>query len=223
MRLTRPKSLSDLATEQIRLSIIRGEFDLSESLSEAHLSNILGISKTPIREALAALRLQGLVDFVPQKGAFVFCLSLADVTQLCGYRFLLESHALDLSYKNNPKGLIADLDRICTEMAEKLKESEFDAYLRLDAEFHGAFFRHCENEFLHGGYRTVRDIVATMRTHLSKTPARTAKSFCEHKDILDSIRDDQISKVREVLKTQITRGERAYSDLVGTFQPVTPH
>lgn len=218
MQLERPKSLSALATEHIRDAIILGELGLGESLSEVALSKRLGISKTPIREALAALRLQGLVDFVPQKGAFVFCLSSDQVRHLCGYRYMLETNALDMAMERDPSALLSDLTRICTEMSDMLKANEFARYLQLDADFHDSFFEHCGNEFLHNGYGTVRDIVATMRTHLSKHPDRTAKSYAEHASILEAVNTGNITKVKSVLKKQITRGERAYADLSGQFQ-----
>lgn len=215
MHLERPKSLSDLATEQIRMAIIQGEFELGASLSENVLSKRLGVSKTPIREALAALRLQGLVEFIPQKGAYVFRLSPDEVTQFCRYRYILEASAFDLTIGRDADPLIADLDRICAEMVKAQKDAAFEDYLKLDADFHDAFFWNCGNEFLHEGYRTVRDMVATMRTHLSKRPDRTAKSLLEHQNVLEFLKAGQATKAKSVLKKQITRGERAYADLSG--------
>ena len=87
--IKRPDSLSKTAEEHIRKGIISGAFGLGESLQEAKLSSAMGISKTPIREALAALNLQGLVQIIPHRGAFVFTLSQQDVIQLCQYRLIL--------------------------------------------------------------------------------------------------------------------------------------
>ena len=75
MQIKRPNSLSKIAEDHIRESIVRGRFRMGESLLEVKLSDAMGISKTPIREALAALNLQGLVQIIPQRGAFVFSLS----------------------------------------------------------------------------------------------------------------------------------------------------
>ena len=83
LQIKRPDSLSKTAEEHIRNGIINGTFQLGESLPEVKLSNAMGISKTPIREALSALNLQGLVQIFPHRGAFVFSLSQEDVMQLC--------------------------------------------------------------------------------------------------------------------------------------------
>ena len=97
IQIERPDSLSKIAEDHVRQGIVRGTFQLGESLQESKLSSTLGMSKTPIREALAALNLQGLVQIIPQRGAFVFSLSEQDVVQLCRFRLILETSAIDLA------------------------------------------------------------------------------------------------------------------------------
>jgi DNA-binding GntR family transcriptional regulator len=132
---------------------------------------------------------------------------------LCSYRLFLEYQALDLALKLDPEGLFADLSRICEDMGHALRDDEFGRYLKLDAKFHEAFFTHCGNRFLHQGYGSVADVIATLRTHLSKAPGRTRKSFDEHTKIFQMVRDGSFDNAKTVLKKQVTRGERAYSEL----------
>ena len=216
-QIKRPDSLSIIAEECIREGITRGRFRLGEPLQEAKLSTEFGISKTPIREALAALKLQGLVQIFPQRGAFVFTLSQDKITQLCSYRIILENAALDLSLDLDRDGLVTELKHVLSAMVEAKAESEFERYLDLDADFHDAFFNHCRNEYLSEGYRKVGDIVRTMRTHLSKGPQRTDKSLGEHELIVKNLSDGRIDNAKEVLERQITRGERAYAELTRHF------
>ncbi|WP_240705133.1 GntR family transcriptional regulator [Pacificoceanicola onchidii] len=215
MQIKRPKSLSKIAEDHIREAIANGTFELGESLQEAKLSKAMGISKTPIREALSALKLQGLVQIIPQRGAFVFTLSQEDVAQLCRYRFILESAAVDQALEANRTELLSELDGIVAKMAVAREADAFNDYLELDADFHDAFFDHCGNGFLQDGYQKVSDMVRTMRTHLSKRPERTEKSFKEHQAIAALLREGKAKAAKTVLKRQITRGERSYSDLVG--------
>lgn len=216
-QIKRPDSLSKIAENHIRKSIVRGDFRLGESLQEARLSTAMGISKTPIREALAALKLQGLVKIIPQRGAFVFTLSQDAVVQLCQYRLILETAAMDQALSENPSALLDELEDIVAKMADAREADEFEQYLELDADFHDAFFTHSGNAYLQEGYQKVSDIVRTMRTHLSKRPERTAKSFEEHKAISALLREGKAKAAKTVLKRQITRG-RAYSDLVSIEQ-----
>ncbi len=218
LQINRPDSLSKIAEEHIRQGIVNGRFQLGESLQEAKLSKALGVSKTPIREALAALNLQGLVRIIPQRGAFVFSLSREDVLQLCRYRFILESSALEQAIEANHTGLLDALSTTVSKMSEAQQSGESERYLELDAEFHHAFFEHCGNSYLRDGYQRVGDIVRTMRTHLSARPDRTEKSFREHESILLLLREENATAAKEILRRQITRGERSYSDLVSVNQ-----
>jgi DNA-binding GntR family transcriptional regulator len=208
LQLKRPDSLSKIAEEHIRRGIINGNFGLGEKLQEAKLSKVIGISKTPIREALAALNLQGLVRIIPQRGAFVFDLSQESVEQLCQYRLLLETAAMSQALDNNFTALLAELEDLVSKMSEARNAGAFGEYLELDADFHASFFKHCGNSYLQDGYQNVSDIVRTMRTHLSKRPKRTEKSFKEHAAITDHLRNGKVTAANTVLKRQITRGER---------------
>ncbi len=218
LHIKRPDSLSKIAEEHIRQSIVTGSFQLGESLQEAKLSKAMGVSKTPIREALAALNLQGLVRIIPQRGAFVFSLSRDDVLQLCQYRFILESNALEQAVEENHAVLLDALGDIVSKMSVAQQSGAFERYLELDAEFHDAFFQHSGNIYLRDGYQRVSDIVKTMRTHLSARPDRTEKSFQEHEAILLRLREGNIAAATDVLKRQINRGERSYSDLASANQ-----
>ena len=95
--IERPRSLTESALVQIRDAIVAGELGLGQPLSERALSEMLHISKTPVREALARLRLEGLVRIYPQRGACVFSLSAQEVVEMCELRLALESAALRLA------------------------------------------------------------------------------------------------------------------------------
>src|SRR3546814_1175987 len=93
-RLERPKSLTELVKEHVRTRITNGELMLGEALSENVLAAQLGISKTPVREALLQLKLEGLVDIQPQRGSFVFTMAPEEAAELCQYRS--EEHTSEL-------------------------------------------------------------------------------------------------------------------------------
>ena len=79
MALERPKSLRELALEYLRNRIVDGTFQMGQVLSERKISEELGVSKSPVREALAQLRDEGLVDIEPQKGARVYSIPNLDL------------------------------------------------------------------------------------------------------------------------------------------------
>jgi len=211
-QIERPQSLADIAAEAIRNAIITGQYALGEALSENSLTEALGTSKTPIREALALLKHEGLVTVVPQKGTFVFTMSVDEVAQLGSYRFSLESFALDLSMRHNKDALISSLLNSCDAMASAHEGGRIARYLTLDGEFHKAFFEFCENRFLMDGYQAISGKVAALRTHLSQHPTHTDKSNGEHVQIVNLLKDGDIRKAKSILKSHVTRGERTYAD-----------
>src|SRR3546814_13734933 len=80
--LQRPKSLTTLAVDEIRGRIVRGELGLGAPLSENALALELGVSKTPIREALLQLKMEGLVSIQPPRGSFVFDMTVEEIRPL---------------------------------------------------------------------------------------------------------------------------------------------
>ena len=91
--LVRPKSLTDLAHDSIRQLIVGGELGMGAQLSEATLAAQLGISKTPVREALLRLRVDGLIDIELQRGTFAFSLTPRQVEEICAFREFIEVSA----------------------------------------------------------------------------------------------------------------------------------
>ena len=97
--IERPLSLSQLVTDRLRESIIYGDLKLGEPVSEIKLGKSLKVSKTPVRHALAQLKLEGLVTVIPQKGTYIFTLSYSDLGHLNEHRAIIERNALRLSFK----------------------------------------------------------------------------------------------------------------------------
>ncbi|MGQ7848075.1 GntR family transcriptional regulator [Granulosicoccus sp. 3-233] len=210
-KIKTPSALSDIAADAIRNAIVTGQYELGAPLSENALSEATGISKTPIRDALAQLRHEGLVRIVPRKGTFVFTLSVDDVAQLGRYRYLLESAALELSWRHNEEALLQALRKTCEEMTLAHGESDLASYLAIDGRFHQELVSFCDNDFLLRGYKGISSQVAAIRTHLSQYPEHTDKSKHEHFEILRLLQNRSIEEAKQVLERHVTRGERTFA------------
>ena len=117
-KLKRPQSLVEAAMDGIRSSIIKGELGLGQQLTESYLAELFGFSKTPIREALALLKSEGLVVSEVHKGFRVFKMDEKELSEFCELRFALESQALSSSFTKNRLKLIRKLKNIIKEMEE---------------------------------------------------------------------------------------------------------
>src|SRR5262245_32357136 len=209
--IQRPASLTEIALQQIRTAIIEGTLPLGSAISEGQLAASLGISKTPVREALAQLRMEGLVTIVPQSGTFVFTLSATEVDEMCELRQTLEAAALRLALERNRSCLIEGLAEVCAGMDKVRAAGDEPAYLRLDSAFHEQFFANCGNRYFAEAYARIVPKVAALRTHLATRPDHTRLSYEEHKQILDAIRRKQEDEVMAILDRHIERTRSAYT------------
>ncbi len=209
--IRRPASLAEIALQQIRTAIVEGTLPLGSAISEGQLAASLGISKTPVREALAQLRVEGLVTIVPQSGTFVFTLSATEVVEICELRQTLEAAALRLAMERNRARLIEGLAEVCASMDQVRAVGDERAYLRLDSAFHEQFFANCGNRYLADVYARIVPKVAALRTHLATRPDHTCMSYEEHKQILEAIRHRRESEVMAILDQHIERTRSAYT------------
>ena len=212
--IERPKSLTETVLLHLREQIIQGDLELGSALPERQLAKELMVSKTPVREALAQLRSEGLVRIIPQRGAYVFTLSAREVVEICEFRLAIESSALALAIERNRGPLAEDLTALVDEMRLAQAAGDMRAYLRLDTAFHAAFFKHCGNQYLRDSYDRYVGKIAALRTHLAVKPMHTKLSFQEHVLILDRVRTNTVTAVLGILKAHIGRTRETYAEEV---------
>jgi len=203
--LQRPKSLTTLAADAIRGRIVRGELGLGSPLSENALALELGVSKTPIREALLQLKMEGLVSIQPQRGSFVFDLSQDEIRQLGELRETLEVTALNGAMKGSRDLLVAALNTIVDAMAEAVSSADNGRYRVLDADFHRALFEHAGNCYLADCYGGFAFRIQALRARLCGDPALNAISLRDHRRLRDLIAEGDADAARALLVKHMTR------------------
>lgn len=208
--LERPPSLTSLVTEHIRKLIVRGDLPLGSFISERGISADLNVSKTPVREALAQLKHEGLVTVVPQSGARVFTLSAREVREICFFRKVLERAALQIAMTESPAGLLRDLKAIEAKMKRALGKGDVRRYLELDTDFHLAFFANCGNSYLQRSYGLYSGKIAALRTHLAGKPQHTSLSMQEHSEIVEAVDEGDVEALLDVLERHIGRTQETY-------------
>lgn len=212
MALARPKSLRELALEHLRESIVDGSLKMGQVLSERRISEELGVSKSPVREALAQLRDEGLVSIEPQKGARVFSLSEPEVSQICDFRQAIESAAFELALARDRAGLASEMRRVVSEMKQAREKGNEKSYLALDTSFHHLIFTHSGNDYLTASYSRYIGKIAALRTHLSKLPQHTELSFDEHKGIALATKEGNLDQIKSLLAEHIDRTRQTYKN-----------
>lgn len=208
----RPKSLTSIVIERLRDSIVDGTIQPGALLSEKQMADLVGTSKTPVREAFAHLQSLGLLEVLPQKGGIVFRPTLEQVRELCEVRLELEVIALRLSMERNRAAFTDDLSSIVQKMVAAYDVEHPSPYQRLDNEFHLCFFVHCGNSLLAKAYDLFSPRICALRTHLSTPqPYLLNRSFEEHKMVLEFVKQGDVQSAVLVLKEHINRTRECHS------------
>lgn len=213
-QLRRSKSLTEMAVEGLREAIVTGQFRLGEPLSEIQLASSIGTSKTPVREALKQLRIEGLVTVVPQSGTFVFTLSALELVKMCELRLILEMAAFKFAYQRNREEFTKALQTVVAKMAMSQQAADIPKYLRLDTEFHEQLFKYCDNQFITDAYSLIGGKIAALRTHLSSLPQHTQLSFEEHRAFVKAIDQEDVEKATLILQKHIGRSKETYAETI---------
>lgn len=215
---TKSDSLTARVTERLRRAILDAEFQLGEALSEDKLATALGVSRTPVREALTLLQQQGLIDIQPQRGSFVFLPSTNDLSELCQYRRLIEVEALRLCHAQRHEETLAALRSASTAMESARRAKDHIASARADGAFHDALLDNCMNHYLVEAYRLASGKVAALRAHRSSTVISKDANE-EHQAIIDALAANDLPTAEVTLATHILRMRERYAAAIGRGNP----
>jgi len=202
-RLTRPKSLTDLAYDSIRQLIVGGELPMGAQLSEATLAAQLGISKTPVREALLRLRVDGPIDIQPQRGTFAFSLTPRQVEEICLFREVVEVTAVKLAMEGRRAELVKALQANVREMALARKTRNWKAIRQLDEAFHQTIVDHCDNAYLQQAHQLIASKISALRARLPEESEQVDHCQQNHATIVSLMRDGRIAPTQRALALHI--------------------
>jgi DNA-binding GntR family transcriptional regulator len=141
-------SLSDRIFEIIEKAILSGSIKPGERIVETELAKKLGISKSPVREALKKLEGEGIVRLVPRKGFFVRQIDRKNIEDFYDVVSIIEVAGARLSLKRKTDAICKEMDEILNGMKRHLRKREYGAYLQLNHKFHGLFYDLTENEWI---------------------------------------------------------------------------
>jgi DNA-binding GntR family transcriptional regulator len=214
------RSLTALVTDRIREAIVDGRFALGEALSELTLAAALNVSRTPVRDALTALQLQGLIDVRPQAGSFVFLPSEEEVTELAEFRRVLETTALRLCFARRREDALLGMRAAADAMARARDADDALGVARADTAFHQAIAEHGANEYLVAAYALVSGRVAALRTHTLKAAGTVRnRSLGEHRAIIAAFARGDLERAEAVLAQHILRMRMRFRAMHGGARP----
>lgn len=205
------KSLAVRLAADIREAIVSARLDLGEALSEESLASAFAVSRTPVREALAMLQTEGLVNIVAKSGTYVFSPTEDDIVELCEHRVTLEVEASRRALERNPEATLQAMQHALADMISALEQDDRLRYGAADTAFHLSLFTFSGNRYLMDAYERNLGRVAALRTHLARRARHEPdRSFMDHRRMIELVQAGKQPALAKLLSRHILRTREVY-------------
>ncbi|WP_328537726.1 GntR family transcriptional regulator [Streptomyces sp. NBC_00344] len=189
----------------VKQAVLERHYEGGTLLTEGELADAVGVSRTPVREALLKLEVEGLIKLYPKKGALVLAVSAQEIHDVVETRLLVEEFAARKAVPASPQ-LIGRLGELLARQQVQVESGDLAGAAVTDRCFHAEIVRNAGNDILSRLYDQLRDRqlrmgVAVLQAH----PDRTATTLAEHREILDALRDGNPEAAVTVVRRHVSR------------------
>lgn len=191
----------------LRGAIVRRDLAPGERLAEQQLAEELGASRTPVREALRRLALEGFVVLVPRRGAYVAGLSFKDMNDVFELRMALEGLAAALAAERITQEELAALERGVAELAEAIEGGVSERLAQIDADFHNLIYMASRNRRLMQIVANLSDQIQSFRIRSLAVPGRLKATLSEHRRLAAAIARRDAPAARRLAEEHIRCAE----------------
>ena len=204
--------LRDVVFNTLREAILRGDLKPGERLMEIQLANKLGVSRTPIREAIRKLELEGLVLMIPRKGAEVAQITEKSLRDVLEVRRALENLAVQLACLRMSPQTLADLKAAARAFEEILGGEDVTAVAEADEAFHDVIYMATDNQRLISLLNNLREQMYRYRVEYLKKKECHKQLLWEHQEIIRAIEAGEIDVATKITEQHIDNQVEAVSD-----------
>ena len=185
--------LRDVVFNTLRQAILKGELKPGERLMEIALADKLGVSRTPIREALRKLELEGLVLMIPRRGAQV-----ADLNDVLEVRIALENLAIEKACKRMTDEQIGKLWLTAKEFERTTNEGNLVKLAEADVAFHDVIYQAADNVTLNQVQNNLREQIYRYRVEYLKDEEMRKQLVKEHEELYQAVKERDVKKAQEI-------------------------
>lgn len=200
--------LRDVVFNTLRQAILTGELKPGERLMEIHLADRLGVSRTPIREAMRKLELEGLVVMIPRKGAQVARITEKNLKDVLEVRRALDMLAVKLACDRMDDETKKELRKACDEFATVIQNNNTKDITEADVRFHDVILKSTGNDRLIQLVNNLAEQMYRYRLEYIKDSAYHNRLVKEHKAIYEAIMNNEKEKAAEAVVIHIDNQER---------------
>lgn len=195
--------LRDRAYDQIKAAIRLGQVQPGQPLAETRLSKQLGISRTPVREALQLLAQEGLVQIIPGRAVTVAAPSLHDVMDAIHVRFLIEPEVVRLAAKHITQRRLDDLLRAQRGLEAAVDAGDRAAWASADNVYHETISAACPNQLLGDLALQMRNRISYLSSDAQGNLGRLAACTAEHRQVVQAIESGDSDAAAEAMRQHI--------------------
>lgn len=200
--------LREVVFKTLRNAIIQGEFQPGERLMEITLAKKLGVSRTPVREAIRMLELEGLVVMIPRKGAEVANITAKDLKDALEVRMALESLSVRLACERIDEEGKEELKRACMKFKEAINSKLVPAIVEADEHFHNVIYKASKNPKLINMAQNLREQVYRYRVEYVKDFSYHDNLIREHDQITMAILKGDKESAERIMDEHIYNQEQ---------------
>lgn len=208
--------LRDVVFNTLRQAILRGELEPGERLPEIQLADKLGVSRTPIREAIRKLELEGLVIMIPRKGAVVAEITEKSLRDVLEVRRALEELSVKLACEKIQEEELEELKVAAKEFESALKTGDVTAFAEADVRFHDIIYRTTDNQRLIQLLYNLREQMYRYRVEYLKREDSHDTLLAEHQYIIEMLEKRDVKRAVEAVCAHVDNQVAAVSDTIRT-------
>lgn len=201
--------LRDVVFKTLRQGILTGELKPGERLMEIHLANKLGVSRTPIREAIRKLELEGLVTMIPRRGAEVAQITEKSMKDVLEVRKVLDNLSVELACDRITEEEKEMLQNACVDFEDAVKTGDFSMIAKTDVAFHDIIVAATRNIRLSQMVNNLAEQMYRYRFEYIKDSTQHNRLVQEHKEICEGIVSGNKEKALEAIEAHIDNQEIA--------------
>ena len=204
-------SLRGRVFHRLRDDILSGRYDENEELKEMTIGEEMGVSRTPVREALRQLELEGLIQIIPNKGAYVTGITEKDVKDIYMIRSLLEGLCARWATEHITQEQMDEMEENVYLAEFHARKGHLEQLAELDNRFHDIMYEACNSKILEHQLKDFHQYVLRVRKKTLANVNRGPKSNEEHRMIMEAIRDKNADLAQQLAHQHMIN---AYENMV---------
>lgn len=220
----RHQHINERIYELILSRILSQQFSPGERLRVNEIAEALGVSRTPVKDAINRLAVEGLIVVSPRKGTFVADITADGIKDLFDVRLMMELHAAELAVHRATQEDVAELQRELEGMSQYVEGErylDFESFLVLDTEFHLKFFRIAGNRLLLKLYQDINLHLQVVRAY-QKAPGAATEAGCslrEHTRIVAALQAADTPALRDAIREHVIQRQKLFSSALEAAGP----